>query len=63
MSTRMIDGAGVSYPNDQVFDSNGDVYVAQITGGVKKFTYDTKLVDKSFGNSGTFSGVTTSGIK
>jgi len=61
MSARMIGGAGVYYPMGQVFDSNGDVYVAQWMGGVKKFTYDTKLVDKSFANSGIFSGVTTSG--
>ena len=61
MSARMISGVGVNSPMGQVFDSNGDVYVAQLYGGVKKFTYDTKLVDKSFANSGIFSGVTTSG--
>ena len=61
MSAKMIDGAGVYYPMDQVFDSNGDVYVAQLMTGIKKFTYDTKLVDKNFANSGIFSGVTTSG--
>ena len=61
MSERMVAGAGVYYPMGQVFDSNGDVYVAQLMNGIKKLTYDTKLVDKSFGNSGIFSGVTTSG--
>ena len=61
MSERMVAGAGVYYPMDQVFDSNGDVYVAQLMNGIKKLTYDTKLVDKSFANSGIFSGVTTSG--
>ena len=60
MSRRLISGAGVHYPWASTTDTNGDVYVAQLAGqGIKKFLYDTLLVDLNYGTGGKFSGVTT----
>ena len=62
MSARMTSGAGVYYPQSSTVDTNGDIYVAQMgTRGIKKFTYDTLLVDVNFGTSGSFRGTTTAG--
>ena len=60
MSARMVSGAGVYYPAATATDSNGDVFVMQAgSRGIKKFTYDTLLVDRNFASSGSFRGVTT----
>ena len=60
MSRRLISGAGVHYPWASTTDTNGDVYVAQLGAqGIKKFLYDTLLVDLNYGTGGKFSGVTT----
>ena len=60
MSARMVSGAGVYYPAATAIDSNGDVFVMQAgSRGIKKFTYDTLLVDRNFASSGSFRGVTT----
>ena len=38
-------------------DANGDIYAAQQDGyGIKKITYDTEAVDRSFGINGIYYG-------
>ena len=57
MGARMTSGAGMRYPNSTAVDSNGDIYSGQYsTYGIKKFTYATKGVDSTFGQSGTYRG-------
>ena len=57
MSARMVSGAGVYYPAATATDSNGDVFVMQAgSRGIKKFTYDTKLVDKTLRKDGPHEG-------
>ena len=57
MGARMSSGVGMRYPNATAVDSNGDIYAAQYhTYGIKKFTYATKGVDSTFGQSGTYRG-------
>ncbi len=45
------------YPGAMAVDANGDIYAAQKDGyGIKKITYDTEAVDRSFGLNGIYYG-------
>ena len=45
------------YPSAMAVDANGDIYAAQQDGyGIKKITYDTEAVDRSFGINGIYYG-------
>ena len=54
MGWRMSGGVNSLFqPHDTAVDSNGDLYVAQgRSGGVKKVTYTSAEVDKSWGING-----------
>jgi len=57
MGARITRGSGFYYPTHVAVDANGDVYAAQLsTRGIKKLTYSTAAVDRTFGASGTYRG-------
>ena len=64
MGWRMSGGGNSLFqPHDTAVDSNGDLYVAQgRSGGVKKVTYTSAEVDKSWGVNGVAVKNTTSDL-
>ena len=57
MAWNMATGSGFFYPSGVAVDENGDIYAGQkYAYGIKKISYNTEAVDKSFASNGTYFG-------